>query len=180
MKTIALKPIFGLALAVLLVLAAAQIPASAQDAQDTQDEQVRADSLANATSSKKEERIEGVWDSRVTIINCQTGNPITTFRAMDVFIRGGSLVDTNASPPTTRGPGFGRWEHLGGRQYSATFRFFLYNTDGTFAGVRRVTQTIELGQSSNDHTSTVSIEVFDPNDNLIGTACATATAIRVE
>lgn len=178
MKQIPLRMISGLALAVILVLTAVQIPASAQDPRDTQDELRQENSRGISISQKKEERIEGVWDSRVTIRNCQTGNPITTFRAMEIFIRGGSLVDTNAAPPSTRGPGFGRWEYIGGGQYTATFRFFLYNPDGTFAGVRRVTRTIDL--NGDNLTSTVSIEVFDPSDALVSTACATEIAKRVE
>jgi hypothetical protein len=178
MKNISLKAISGLALAVILVLATVPIPASAQEAKDTQIEQRQEEAGEISAKSKKEERIEGVWDSRVTIRNCQTGNPITTFRAMETFIRGGSLVDTNAAPPSTRGPGFGRWEHVGGGQYTATFRFFLYNPDSTFAGVRRVTRTIDL--DGDNLTSTVSVEVFDPNDTLISTACATEIAKRVE
>ncbi len=178
MKNISLKTISGLALAVILVLATVPIPASAQEAKDTQIEQRQEEAGEISAKSKKEERIEGVWDSRVTIRNCQTGNPVVTFRAMEMFIRCGSLVDTNAAPPSTRGPGFGRWEYIGGGQYTATFRFFLYNPDGTFAGVRRVTRTIDL--NGDDLTSTVSIGVFDPNDNLISTACATEIAKRVE
>jgi len=178
MKKISLKAISGVALAVIFVLTAAPILASAQEAKDKQIEQRQEESFEISASAKKEERIEGVWDSRVTIRNCQTGNPLTTFRAMDTFIRGGSLVDTNASPPTTRGPGFGRWQYVSGGQYTATFRFFLYNADGTFAGVRRVTQTIDL--EGDDLNSMVTVEVFDTNDTLISTACATSTARRVE
>ena len=178
MKRISLRTISGLALAVILVLAAVQIPASAQEARDTLDKQRQEDSLEISASAKKEERILGVWDSRVTIRNCQSGSPLATFRAMDTFVQGGSLVDTNAAPPSTRGPGFGRWQYVGGGQYTATFRFFLYNPDGTFAGVRRVTQTIDL--EGDDLNSIVTIEVFDPNDTLISTACAIATAKRVE
>ena len=178
MKRMTLKAIPGAALALTLVLAAAQIPASAQEKKDKQDEQLQADSLEMSSKAKREERIEGVWDYRATILDCQTGNPIRTFRAMDTFINGGSLVDTNTSPPATRGPGFGRWQFVGGSQYTATFRFFMYNPDGTFAGVRRVTQAIDL--NGDDLNSMVRIEVFDPNDTLISTACATATAKRVE
>jgi len=63
-------------------------------------------------------------------------------------------------------------------KYTATLRFFLYNPDGTFAGVRRVKRTIEL--NGDDLTSMVNIEVFDPHDVLLQTACATEVAHRVE
>jgi hypothetical protein len=180
MKKISLKAISGFAMPIILLLAAVQIPASAQEARDTQARERSGDTLDISPSANKEERIEGVWDSRVTIINCQTGASITSFRAMETFLRGGGLVDTNAAPPSTRGPGLGRWQYVGGGQYTASFRFFLYNPDGTFAGVRRVSRTIDLGFGGDTLTSTVAIQVFDPNDILISTACATETARRVE
>ena len=177
MNKVSLKTILGMALVIIVVLAAVRVPASAQEARDT-DKQRQNDSDEMSANAKKAERIEGVWDARATIVNCQTGNPVVTFRAMTTFLHGGSMLDTNANPPATRGPGFGRWQYLGGSQYSSTFRFFLYNPDGTFAGVRRVTQAIDL--NGDDLTSTVNIEVFDPNDNLVTTACATSVAKRVE
>lgn len=180
MKTISLNAISGLALAVIFALAAAPIPASAQETKDKQVEQRQEDSVEIAANVKKEERIEGVWESTVTIRNCQTGNPLAMFRAMEMFVHGGSLVDTNAAPPSTRGPGFGRWQYVAGNQFTATFRFFLYNPDGSFAGVRRVSRVIELVGAGDDLISTVSIQVFDPNNNLISTACATEVARRVE
>lgn len=180
MKKMSLNAISGLALSVIIALAAAPIPASAQETKDKQVEQRQEETLEISANVKKEERIEGVWESTVTIRNCQTGSPLATFRAMEMFVSGGSLVDTNAAPPSTRGPGFGRWQHVHGSQFTATFRFFLYNPDGTFAGVRRVSRIIELVGAGDDLTSTVSIEVFDPNNNLISTACATEIARRVE
>jgi len=165
-------------LSVICVLAAIQIPASAQEPQELQLKQPQENSSEISGKAKKEELIEGVWDSRVTIRNCQTGAALTTFRAMETFVRGGSLIDTNAAPTSTRGPGFGRWEHEQGSQFNATFRFFLYNPDGSFAGVRRVSRTIFV--DGDNLTSVVNIEVFDTNDVLVSTACATEVARRVE
>ena len=178
MDRISWKTISSIALTVILLVGAGQISVSAQQAKETQEKQIHEDLNEISGSSKKEDRILGVWDSRVTIRNCQTGNPIANFRAMETFLSGGGLIDTNAAPPSTRGPGFGKWQFTGGSQYTATFRFFLYNADGSFAGVRRVSRTIDV--DGNTLTSTVSIEVFDTNDALVSTACATEIATRVE
>jgi hypothetical protein len=161
-----------------VLLGTVQSPVSAQQTKEIQDRQIDENLNEISGSTKKEERILGVWDSRVTIRNCQTGASITSFRAMETFLSGGGLIDTNAAPPSTRGPGFGKWQYLGGSQYSATFRFFLYNADGSFAGVRRVSRTIDV--NGDNLTSTVSIQVFDTNDVLTSTACATEIATRVE
>ena len=131
-------------------------------------------------SGKGSRALEGTWMVTVTIRNCETGTAITSFKAMDLFIQGGSLVDTNAAPPSTRGPGMGSWEFLGDHDFKSTLRFFLYNADGTFAGVRRIAQNISIGDDNNTWESTVGIIVFNPAGNQVATACGTAVGVRAE
>jgi hypothetical protein len=89
-------------------------------------------------------------------------------------------LETSSGLPTRRGPGLGTWQFLGGQSYSAVFRFFRFNPDGSFAGTRRVARTIELSDDSNQFTTTATDEIFDANDVLIQTGCATETATRLE
>ena len=124
--------------------------------------------------------IEGTWNVLVTIRNCQTGAPLASFKAMDIFIQGGSVIDTNAAPTATRGPGFGSWEFVGGHDFRSTLRFYIYNPDGSFAGVRRLAQVYLMGADNNSWESTVGITVFDPAGNTVATACGTAVATRAE
>src|SRR3982750_2663847 len=148
----------ALGISTLLLLAAVMFvkyPALAQRNGD------QSNLSANARS------IEGVWDAQVTIRNCASGIPGPTFRAMDLFIRGGSVVDTNSAPPSTRGPGMGTWEHLGGQNFTSTLRFFLYNPDGSLAGVRRIAQNIELNDAGDAWSSTVNIVVTAPNGVVV-------------
>jgi hypothetical protein len=175
MKRTLIKTIGASVFTLLVSVTFAQISVWAQDANDSSEIQLEAESRAISANARK---IEGVWDARVTLRNCQTGTPIAMFRAMDMFHRGGTVTDTNAAPPSTRGPGFGTWEYLGHRRYNAVLRFFLYNPDGSFAGVRRIAQDIELNRGSDEWNNTVGITVFDPGGNVIATACATATATR--
>jgi hypothetical protein len=183
-----LKQISGVGLAILLILTFMQFLVTAQEPQDVQSRQLQAEqksqdeqeSIGSREFAKHARKIEGVWESQVTVRVCQTGTPIITFRGMTMFIRGGSLIATNATPPTTGGPAFGKWQYLGGRRYIAAFRFFQFNPDGSLAGVRRVTRDITLGQGGDDFIATISFQTFDANDNLIGTGCSTETAKRVE
>jgi hypothetical protein len=124
--------------------------------------------------------LEGTWMVNVTIRNCDTGAPLAAFKAMDMFIQGGSLVDTNAAPPSTRGPGFGSWESVGYHDFRSTLRFFLYNPDGSFAGVRRIAQDISMDQTDDAWASTVGITVFNPAGDQVATACGTAVAVRAQ
>lgn len=60
---------------------------------------------AIAQSATVADPIEGVWEAVATVRNCTTGEPITTFRGSQLMHRGGTLSDTNAGAPSTRGPG---------------------------------------------------------------------------
>lgn len=179
MKRRTLKTMCGVALALMLALTLTQIWVSAQeDAQDTADGQRQEEAPGHSARARK---IEGVWDARVTIRRCDTGDPIINLRAMNMFIRGGTLTETGAgASPTLRGPGLGTWQHLGGRHYISVFRFFRFNPDGSFAGTQKVTRTIDLSRDANEFTATASFEVFDANDGFIRAGCATETATRLE
>ena len=126
-------------------------------------------------------KIVGVWDVRVTRRDCQTGDSLgVNSPVMNMFNRGGTLLETSSGLPTRRGPGLGTWQYLGRQSYSAVFRFFRFNADGSFAGTRRVARTIELSADSNEFTATATDELFDSSGNLFQTGCATETATRLE
>ncbi len=184
-----LRQISGAVLAIMLTLTFTHIRASAQELQDAQDNQLQSAqeshdeqrSEKSRQSSANARKIEGLWEGQVTVRDCQTGDAITTFRAMSLFIRGGSVMTTDNTPlPATRSTGFGRWQYLGGRRYTDVFRLFQFNPDGTFTGLLRVKRNTTLSRGGDKFTSTVSAELFDANDNLIGNICVTESAKRVE
>jgi len=51
---------------------------------------------------------------------------------------------------------------------------------GVFIGTQKITAALELGASSNEFTTHAAIEVFDANNNLIATGCATTAGTRFE
>jgi hypothetical protein len=124
-------------------------------------------------------RIEGVWDSNVTIINCQTGDVLVTFRGLGMFIRGGALAQTNNMSPTLGSSSFGHWQYLSGPNYTSTFQFFAFSSTGVWTGTQRVTRDITLDQGGSTFSSVISSTFFDVNGNVIATGCGTETAIRV-
>lgn len=125
--------------------------------------------------------MEGTWDLRVTLRDCQTGSPLKTIRALSTFGRSGTLIETYAiEAPSQRSVAQGTWQHSGGRDYTAVLRFFRFHPDGTFAETQKVTQRIELSADGNEFTAIASIEVFDSDDSLIQINCATETARRLE
>lgn len=161
MKKISLKAISGIALAVFLVLAAIQVPTYGQNG--------------------KGKRIEGTWRVQITARNCQTGAELRTFRGMNTFVAGGSVIqDGAATSPALASTGHGVWEHTGGRSFLATVEFFLFAPDGSFAGIQRLTRNIELSSSSDEFTSNDSFEIIAPNGDVVATGCATTIGQRFE
>jgi len=158
------------------ILDLSALPVFARHGQDMQDSKAIQEDTPGHTALAG--RIEGVWDVRVTIRQCDTGAFIRNVRAMNMFIHGGTLTET--APNLLRGSSLGTWGPVGAHDYTAVFRFFRFNPDGSFAGTTKVTRNIELSRDANEFTATGSFENFDANDNLISSGCATETASRLE
>lgn len=165
MKNKFMQTTAGTLLALLMIFAATQILVSGQEKEDA------ADSAAS---------LEGVWQTTVTQRNCQTGDVIRTSKGLSVYHKGGTMSETSAAlPPALRGPGFGVWERGRRSTFTSSFIFQRFNPDGTFAGTQKITSNIDLDRwTGNTYATTTSIQILDPNDVVVGTGCATATATR--
>lgn len=56
--------------------------------------------------------------------------------------------------------------------------FDRYDANGVFVGAQQIRAALLLGASGNEFTTRSVIEVFDANNNLIATGCATAVGTR--
>lgn len=158
---ISLRTISGVALTLLLFLAATQSPASGQNG--------------------KGRRIEGTWRVQITARNCQTGAEIRTFPGKNTFLAGGSMIATGSNTsPAFQSTGHGVWEHTGGRSFVNTVEFFLFRPDGSYAGIQKLTRSIELDPNFDEFNSTDSFEIIDPTGNVVGTGCATGVGQRMD
>lgn len=125
--------------------------------------------------------IEGAWRTAVTQRNCETGAAIGTFPGLSTFHEGGTISEMAVQPgPSLRSPGHGVWERQSSGTYRGTFIFLRFNPDGTFAGTQKITVTNVLTGSGNTYDSTASIQVLDPNNNVLFTGCATAVGTRFQ
>jgi hypothetical protein len=166
----------GFTFALILAATAMAVPVTAHDLQDGLQRQ--AESLERAARAHM---LEGVWDVSVTILDCQTGNPIRTVRATNMFIHGGTMTElAPRSSPSLRSAGLGTWGYVDRHQYTAVFRFSRFNPDGSFAATQKVSRVIDLNREGNAFSATAVVEIFDANDNLIlPTGCATETGTRL-
>ena len=134
------------------------------------------------SNGRHQRSIEGAWRTTITIRNCQTGAPITTFQGLQTFNEGGTVAETATGvPPSMRTPGHGVWSReQGWQEYSFAFMYDLFNADGSLAGSRTVRGAVTLGASGNEFTVVASSETFDANGQLSATGCSTATATRFQ
>jgi hypothetical protein len=148
----------GLALATIVAVAA-QVSLSAHDDHDRQG-------------------IEGAWDVSVTIRQCDTNVPVGAVHAMNMFMDGGTLTET--SNDLLRGASVGTWRQVSKRGYTAVFRFFTFNQDGTLAGRNKITRAIRLNADGNGFVANAVFDIFDANDKLLASGCGTEVAKRLD
>jgi len=148
---------------------------------------------SDSSNIQGERSITGVWRTVVTPRICQTGMPIpgvSTIPGLFTFNQGGTMSEYGISTaqgqtPALRSPGHGTWQREEGfSSYTFKFIFYRYNASGVFLGTQKVTATLVLSSDffSVDSiiNTTSTVEIFDANDNLIGTGCATAVGRRFE
>ena len=174
MKNTFLKTTVGTFLALLMLFGAAQIFVSGQESEqgDLQEEQ----------AERSRQDIVGAWRTAITVRNCQTGLPLGGVgRGLITFHEGGTLSEFNLGPGQNRSPGHGVWEDRRGRRnFSGVFVINRYDATGVFIGTQKVRAAWELSTSGNGYTTNAATEIFDANDNLIATGCATGFGTRIE
>jgi hypothetical protein len=121
----------------------------------------------------------GVWLHDAARVDCTSGTVLLRFKAMQMIHQGGTLSDTNSTPPTTRGPGFGVWERTGERRYEIKFRYARYFPDGNLDGYTVVSGKTLLSHDGNSVTNSSRVEIRDATDFLVATACASTTGTRL-
>ena len=134
------------------------------------------------------DRLEGLWSLVDEILDaCPTGNVVRTVVDLKMFVHDGSMIEASGTPsvgapPLKRViPGLGSWQHVGGRHYTTSFRFFRYNsTDDSFAGTQTAVVNIELSPDGKTLTTATTVNIYDANGVLITTRCTTGSGTRVE
>jgi len=121
--------------------------------------------------------IEGVWDVRVTVTDCQTGAIIRTVRSIQGFSQHGVFTET--ANTFLRGSSVGAWNHDSARGFSATYWFFRYKPDGTFSSIAQALDKIQLSDDGKQFAASGTIQDFDANNTLISTGCFVHAATRL-
>jgi hypothetical protein len=124
-------------------------------------------------------RLEGTWNVRVTIRNCQTGNEIRSFDSLGIFMAGGTTIDsTSGTPQALKTPGHGIWEHVTGDTYRFQFKSFSFDPAGDFTGWTVIRHQANLNHNANAYVSSGTAEVHAANGALMFVGCSTTQATR--
>ncbi len=140
--------------------------------------------LAFAQSSSKSSgggRLEGSWNVRVTVRDCQSGDEIQSFDSLTTFMSGGTLIDsTTRFPQSLKTPGHGYWNHTTDRSYAFGFKNFNFDAAGNYTGYVIVRQEATMNSKATAYESEGTLGLYAPNGTLIISGCSTTTATRFE
>jgi len=164
-----------LAMLSVLTLAGTSTPGEAQESGQLQP--------ANASASSQ--RIQGVWNVKVSLTDCASGNAFgAPFDAMAVFDGDGAFHDTNANNPTVmvRSDAFGYWKHVRGNRYRFAFRVFNFDMAGMYLGYQVVRHKVFLAADGRTYRSEGTADFFNPDGTprppVRGCSASTATRFK--
>lgn len=178
-QTLAASAVFAILIAVMMAVPPAN--GAAQDG--VQVERAKADWDMLLWSR---DRIEGVWNVRVVITDCASGNPLglPPFDAMAMFGANGTFHDTNSNSPMlqVRSDAFGYWKHVSGNKYRFAFKAFHFDLAGMYIGYNIVRHDVVLAGNGKSYRSKGTVEFLNPDGTarppVIGCSEATATRFK--
>src|SRR5436190_16867880 len=125
-------------------------------------------------------RLEGTWEMQITLTDC-AGHTIRSFPSLVEFAAGGTIVESNAgTPQALKTPGEGVWRHTTDHDYAFRFKFFTFNAQNVFTGWTVIAGETTVDATGNATSGTATVEVYDPNGNLLVSLCAEITGTRFE
>ena len=125
-------------------------------------------------------RLQGTWEMQITLTDC-AGHVIRSFPSLIEFVRGGTIVESNAgTPQALKTPGLGVWRHTTDSNYAFRFKFFTFDPQNVFTGWTIITGETTVDATGDANTGSATVEVYDPNGNLLVTLCAETVGTRFE
>lgn len=141
---------------------------------------------SSAASRGAEGTIVGVWRTVVTVVNCQTGQPVGAppIIGLSTFNLGGTMSEWGIGPgssPAQRSQSAGVWQRdKSWRDYWFTFMHYRYDASGAFIGSQRVTADAVLARNGDSYDSIAEVEIVDPSNKVVANICATSVGTRFE
>ena len=136
--------------------------------------------LSAQSEHARENRIVGVWDAQVTILNCSTGATLASWRGLHKYELGGTAQVVPATDPAAVSAHMGIWSHVHRNNYKLSFKLFRFDPAGNNIGWQVVRLDIALNEDATAYAGVGHADVFDSNGNLVGASCPTFTGTRFQ
>jgi hypothetical protein len=146
---------------------------------------------ASASANRRDEMV-GTWVVMVQLNNCSGTALGMPFQSLLTFNDGETMIEDTTNPSFAagqRGTGHGVWEVAGWHKYTAKSVAFINFTTppstmppspGFEAGTQTITQTIEFNDGPEQWTADAQVQFTNTGGTVYRSACATATAVRLE
>jgi len=124
--------------------------------------------------------LEGTWSNQITVTDC-SGHVISSFPTLVVFMTGGTLTEASGgTAPALATGGKGVWSHITDHTYAFRFKEFNFNSSYVFTGWTIIAGETTVDRTGNANAGPATVQVYDPNGNLLATLCADAVGTRFE
>jgi hypothetical protein len=124
-------------------------------------------------------RIQGVWEQQTSVTDC-AGHVIRSFRVMLTFHQGGTMMDGPSTPPALRTPAQGVWRHTADHNYAFRLKTFTFDAQNVFTGWTIIAGELTVDATGDANSGPATVEVYDPNGNLLVSLCAETVGTRFE
>src|SRR5207248_307009 len=123
-------------------------------------------------------RLQGTWEMQITLTDC-AGHVIRSFPTLVVFMAGGTLTEASGgTAPALQTGGKGVWSHTTDNTYAFRFKDFTFNTSNVFTGWVIITGETTVDSTGNANAGPATVQIYDPNGNLLVSLCAEAAGTR--
>ncbi len=131
-------------------------------------------------SNAQHSRIVGVWETQVTIRNCETGAPLASFMGMNKFELGGTMQAIPSTSPMLLSAHAGIWNWVGRNDYEVAFKMFRFDAGGNNVGWNIVRFDVQINSAATEISADGVAELYDTQGNLIGVSCPTFEGTRFQ
>jgi len=125
-------------------------------------------------------RLQGTWEMQITLTDC-AGHVIRSFPSLVEFMKGGTMMESNGGiAQALKTPGEGVWSHTIDNDYAFRFKFFTFDALNVFTGWTIIAGTTTVDSTGHVNTGSATVQVYDPNGNLLVTLCADIAGTRFD
>ena len=128
---------------------------------------------AAASDSAVNMSIVGLWHIRFLVGDQQIQE------AFQIWNAGGTEVHNPNVDPRQGNICLGAWKEAAPRTFKLAHRVWFYDVSGNFQGTGNLSETLVLGDKGNTHSGTFTLDIYDPDGNLVAEVPGTVVGERI-